>query len=102
MANCRRRRNNARVSSAARQGSKTQQKNLMKYGSGSVASIVVVAAIVFAVASSSGGGVCGNIGILPQRLTFEEILLIGDHVDALGIDDWFTAAVAGNEAQAYG
>lgn len=56
MANRIRRRNNARVSSAARQGSKTQQKNLMKYGLGAVASIVVVAAIVFSVASSSGGG----------------------------------------------
>ena len=54
MANRHRRRNNARVSSGARQDTKQQQKNFMKYGLGAVAAIVVVAAVVIAVASSSG------------------------------------------------
>lgn len=54
MANRRRRRSNARVSSGARQGTKQQQKNFMKYGLGAVSAIVVVAAVVIAVASSSG------------------------------------------------
>mgnify|MGYP001174962476 CR=1 FL=1 len=54
MANRHKRRNNARVSSGARQDTKQQQKNFMKYGLGAVAAIVVVAAVVIAVASSSG------------------------------------------------
>ena len=54
MANRRRRRSNARVSSDAQQGTRQQQKNLMKYGLGALASVAVVAAVIFAVASSSG------------------------------------------------
>ena len=79
MANRRRRRNNARVSSAARQGSKTQQKNLMKYGLGAVASIVVVAAIVFAVASSSGGGGEGQQAQDFEFSMFQGIEKVGFH-----------------------
>ena len=54
MANRSRRRNNARVSAGARQGSKKQQKDLMKYGLGALAAIAVVVVVVIAVASSSG------------------------------------------------
>ncbi len=88
MANRRRRRNNARVSSAARQGSKTQQKNLMKYELGAVASIVVVAAIAFAVASSIGGGGEGQ-----QAQDFESSMFQG--IEEVGLRDGNLARLEG-------
>ena len=88
LTNRRRRRNNARVSSAARQGSKIQQKNLMKYGLGAVASIVVVAAIVFAVASSSGGGGEGQ-----QAQDFEFSMFQG--IEEVGFHDGNLARLEG-------
>ena len=49
-----RRRRGGRVSAAARQGTRNQQKKLMNYGLGAAAVVAIVAVIVFAVASSSG------------------------------------------------
>ena len=88
MANRRCRTNNARVPSAARQGSKTQQKILMKYGLGAVALIVGVAAIVFAVASSSGGGGEGQ-----QAQDFEFSMFQG--IEEVGFRDGNLARLEG-------
>ena len=87
MAN-RRRRNNARVSSGARQGAQKQQKNAMKYGLGALASIAVVVVIVFAVASSSGSS-----GEGAQAPDFEFSMFQG--IDEVGFRD-------GNLAQLHG
>ena len=80
MANRRRRRNNTRVSSGARQGAKRQQKNLMKYGLGALAAIAVVVVVVIAVASSSGSSGEGQ-----QAQDFDFSLFQG--IDEIGFRD---------------
>ncbi|MDA0265149.1 MAG: TlpA disulfide reductase family protein [Chloroflexi bacterium] len=54
-----RRRKSGRVSAAAKQGAKAQQKKLMNYGLGVVAAVAIVVVVVFAVASSSGSSGVG-------------------------------------------
>ena len=88
MANRRRRRNNARVSTEARQGTKQQQKNLMKYGLGALAAIAVVVVVVIAVASSSGSSGEGE-----QAQDFDFSLFQG--IEEIGFRD-------GNLASLYG
>ena len=88
MANRRRRRNNTRVSSGARQGAKQQQKNLMKYGLGALAAIAVVVVVVIAVASSSGSSGEGE-----QAQDFDFSLFQG--IDEVGFREGNLASLHG-------
>jgi|TARA_B110000263_G_C15281358_1_gene498500 thiol-disulfide isomerase/thioredoxin len=56
----RRKRQSSRVSGAAQQGARTQQKNYLKYGMGAAASIAVIALIVFVIATGSSNGEQGS------------------------------------------
>ena len=56
------RRRAGRVSTAAQQGSKRKQKNLLLYGMAAVAGVAVIAAIVVGVTLGGGGGGGGGSG----------------------------------------
>ena len=88
MANRRKRRNNARVSTGARQGAKQQQKSLMKYGLGGLAAIAVVVAVVIAVASGSGSSGEGE-----QAQDFDFSLFQG--IEEIGFRDGNLASLHG-------
>ena len=88
MANRRRRRNNARVSTGARQGTKQQQKNFMKYGLGALAAIAVVVVVVIAVASGSGSSGEGE-----QAQDFDFSLFQG--IEEIGFRDGNLASLHG-------
>ena len=87
MAN-RSRRSNTRVSASARQGTKKQQKDLMKYGLGALAAVAVIVVVVIAVASSSGSSGEGE-----QAQDFDFSLFQG--IDEIGFRDGNLARLHG-------